>query len=202
MTSITEYQELVKKIGMEFLSYAEEPINFGCSGTVPLEASDEQRYAALVLHWLRTKKKSLDWCRKASCYPSPKGIKARNMMSARHYTLWLPGQSEMCQAHIELFQSVMDEGGKSHIKCTPYAWWKHCKSYEHCLYLLVHKPHHFYKQLSEPSRVPKITAALMFDCVPVLANENDLVISEFFKDWCSGNVPKITDVEGVKPIKS
>ena len=148
--------------------------------------TDDQRALARVLHWLRNKKKDLSWCIARECYPGPRG----HMKKGKG--IWMPEPEEACLKKVEIRIQVQEnQGKKGHIRYDPYAFWRHCKTYEHCLYMIMERPRVTYLRLPV-EQVSLIGAALLKDCVPLLAgiqyDRHDLV-QDFFKDWCTGNVP-------------
>jgi hypothetical protein len=143
--------------------------------------TEEERYAAIVLHWLRNKKKELSWCMKHECYPSPKGF------STKPRGLWIPSPREACQADVRTDETYVTKHESNAVRQIPYAWWGHCKSYEHCLFLAQHRKRYF-SRLIEPLRLARISAALSLGCVPILSASSDGVTAEFMLDWCAGKV--------------
>jgi len=155
-----------------------------------LDPADEQKALARILHWLRNKKKDLNWCHKHSCYPGPKGyiVKGKG--------IWMPRPEEACLADVTPYKEHIGDKVANYghgWQVDPYAWWRHCKSYEHCLYLVQDRLSHINCLIGIPPRIAYIASAIMLDCVPVLASSNDNFVREFFKDWSLGFVEKKVD---------
>lgn len=187
MALLEEHDTIRKRIAMRMMADFETPSKTGCSGGAEVQATEDQRALALILHWLRTRKKTLAWCQKNKVFPSPKGYKVKVLGKGRQNVIWLPAQHESCKATVDLYPEVHDAEGMVHITAKPYAWWDHCKSYEHCLYLAVSDPYFFTKQLGEDIAVPAyIGATVVMDKIPMLASSTNELSQEFFASWCAG----------------
>lgn len=150
--------------------------------------TEEEKYAAVVLHWLRNMKKELSWCMNNQCYPSPKGYKTKPS------GIWIPAPREACLATVKTEETYANKHDKNYVRPIPYAWWEHCKSYEHCLFLVQHRKQYF-ARLIDPLRTARIAAALSLGCVPALTASSDAVAAAIVPDWCAGKVLEVPKQE-------
>lgn len=147
------------------------------------DATVEQECAARVLAWLRSKKKTIEWCSKNYCYPAPKGYKTKK-------GIWVPSPKEACDNHVDPYKPIQDEDGTISPYRHPYAWWDHCKKYDHCLFLAVHKPYYLLSLVGNREFFFSTVAALMMDkVVPMMINLKDELSKDFLASWCSNQVP-------------
>jgi len=151
--------------------------------------SEEERWMALVLHWLRVKRKSKQWAMDNKCWAGAKGY----MKASR---IWMPAPGEACESDVVTYDVHMDFGnlGPEVKKCYPFAWAEHCKTYQHCLYIVRFRKRYLSRRIG-PERLSLLSAALQAGCVPVLVDHKDSLARMLYKDWCAGRVPAMPKEE-------
>ena len=138
--------------------------------------------SAWFLYWLRHIKKSKEWVMKYHCTPSPKGYKTK-----RGY--WVPAPEEACLCRVKIC-AYSENSGKNDYR--PFAWWDHCKTYQHCLFIARHR-RGFFREHVPTDSLCSVSSALSMECVPQLINSNDPLEKMFFSDWAQGLVPEIPE---------
>jgi len=192
-----EFKRACNKVGDMFFDACDGKKTGPCGVVLP-EPTEEQEAIARILYWLRDKKKDKEWCWKRSCRPAPKGF------STKPRGIWMPSPEESCLAPVATHYEITKENGKSGVAVKPYAWWYHCKSYDHCLFLVQARLPFVARLLGEDMvRTTRMAAALMTNNVPVLTADSELLTQDFFKDWCTGIVkePKCTPMVVEVPVQ-
>lgn len=153
----------------------------------PMNDAPPQRHevaAALVLHWLRMRKKSVKWCREMNCYPGPAG----HVMKRNGW--WMPAPHEACLCQVKVSQGEFEDGlGSVKWHVQPFAWWHHCKTYEHCLFIVRNRRLQYF-------RVPDVTisrmaAVIANKVIPTLTGSTKPLYRCFLLDWADGMVDDI-----------
>lgn len=120
-------EKTIKEIIKQF--YKEEYI---CGK--PENLSNHEKIIVEILYYLRNIKKPLEYYMKNKIFPSPKGKKVTQQTKR---TLWLPTPPDACDK--PLFTELETDQER---KYNPYAYYYHCKTKEHCIYLVKHRINH------------------------------------------------------------
>jgi len=144
---------------------------------------------ALVLHWMRSRKKDLAWCQRADCFPGPTGNKNKKGW-------WMPAPHEGCMCPIIVCEPIFKkEDTKVKVKWNvePFAWLRHCKTYEHCLFLIQNKRLHRFRV--QRLDVTRLAAHILMNTIPLLVDESDsnVLSKSFLLDCADGKVD--TDID-------
>jgi len=136
---------------------------------------------ALVLHWLRSRKKDIAWCMDMDCRPGPSG----HIRKGKGW--WMPDPHEACLCQVTISRGGYDrEKGKTEWSVNPFAWWHHCKTYEHCLFLVKNKRLLRYRM--PHVNLANIASVVENKAIPALANTRDPLAKCFLLDWMDGKV--------------
>ena len=140
---------------------------------------------ARLLHWARNKPmENLQARIQHRFFPGPKGFKTGR-------GLWVPAPEDGCDFGIHNHQ-VMDESKKSGYRVDAWLMWKHCKSMEHCEYLVAHRYNMVFTFFSENigvSYLSDMMRAVENKKFDLMACSDRWAVKEFGLDALKGDIP-------------
>jgi hypothetical protein len=142
-----------------------------CHEDIEKDLSREQKIAADVLYWLRNLNMGREVCIKFSVYPGPYGILDKK-------SKWFPLYLESCDDIENMQHSLGVPVNEKSTWLNPWSIFKHCKSLQHCQYMVKYRLHHLYNKIQRFDHLISLAA----DCslLPLFINGDDRDILAFF----------------------
>ena len=186
-TDLNTYNK-VYKITKTTLTYLSE-----CSR--PYELSEREKALVDFIYWARNRGAGKEGAIKINLRPGPRGFKSNNG--------WFPSPSEGCDCldvkeFIPYFKKPnkgisqvedMAQNEYPSLRRDYWAWWKHCKSRQHIIYLIKHRLDYVYNKILSPHTqyvMGIIVPAITNGALPLLINDTRPVVKAFVRDALNG----------------
>lgn len=150
----------------------------------PFDLSEDERILVEILYYLRNTKNGLEYCIKNQIYPGPKGKKCKTLESPKR-VIWMPIPAEACDKPLDIGTEV-NESGKI-INYNPFFYYKHCKTREHCEYLVKHRISHVINFFKNSEDLRRLVVTTRKGCLILALNSNIEWIKDFAIEAISGS---------------
>ena len=151
---------------------------------------DKDLLLARLLHWARNKPmENLQARIQLRFFPGPKGFKTGR-------GLWVPAPEDGCDFGIHNHQ-VMDDSKKSGYRVDAWLMWKHCKSMEHCEYLVAHRYNMVFTSFLEHGSLYSLSLPYLSDMLTsieqkrfdLMVEDERWIVKAFGTDAMKGDIP-------------
>ena len=175
--------------------FDDSDVTHHCHDKIENELSKKQKILADVIYWVRNLNMGKEVCTKYGLHPGPAGHLDKKGR-------WWPSPMEACdstEGRCPALRSTIKKGTKSPVQVStwyePWSVWKHCKTLQHCQYLVKYRLSYLYETFGTPTLDYLIRAVLHKDDLPLLINEpENNILKLFVEHSLSGLNPIMTKV--------
>jgi len=149
-----------------------------------------------IYYWARNKhaEGGLQGRIQARFFPGPRGFKI-------HRGLWVPHPMDGCDSCEVQSHTIDDASKKTGYRLDPWKMWKHCKTLEHCKYLVAHRNQmvlNFFSQHRPELFLSDMVKLIEDKEYERMAADSRWIISEFGTEALTGKIEWLQEEAGLR----